>query len=48
MKRKPQEAILAQLRGMMREEEAAFLRQGREESEKQVQAATRWRLARLS
>jgi hypothetical protein len=39
MKRKAQEAIRAQVRGMTREEEVAFFREGHEEFEKQVQAA---------
>ena len=43
MKRKRQEAIRAQVRGMTREEEAAFFREGHEEFEKQVQAAKQQR-----
>ncbi|MBU4271642.1 MAG: hypothetical protein KKE86_08295 [Planctomycetes bacterium] len=43
MKRKAQEAIRARVRGMTREEEAAFFREGREEFEKQVQAAKQQR-----
>lgn len=39
MKRKAQEAIRARVRGMTREEEAAFFHEGREEFEKRVQAA---------
>jgi len=48
MKRKAQEAIRAQVRGMTREEEAAFFREGRDEFEKRVQAAKKQRLARPS
>ena len=48
MKRKAQEAIRDQVRGMTREEEAAFFREGREEFEKRVQAAKQQRPARPS
>ncbi len=46
MKREAQEAIRAQVRGMTREEEVAFFREGHEEFDKQVQAAKQKRLAR--
>ena len=46
MKRKSQEAIRAQVRGMTREEEAAFFREGREEFERRVQAAKQHRPAK--
>jgi hypothetical protein len=39
MKRKSQEVIRDQVRGMTREEEAAFFREGHDEFEKKVQAA---------
>ena len=39
MKRKAQEAIRAQVRGMTREQEAAFFREGHDEFEEHVQAA---------
>jgi hypothetical protein len=39
MKRKAQEAIRAQVRGMTREEEAAFFREGHEEFQERIQAA---------
>ena len=48
MKRKAQEAIRAQVRGMTREEEAAFFREGRDEFEKRVQAAKQQRGAKPS
>jgi hypothetical protein len=48
MKRKAQEAIRAQVRGMTREEEAAFFREGREEFEQRIQAAKQQRLAKPS
>ncbi|NLF07371.1 MAG: hypothetical protein GX594_05250 [Pirellulaceae bacterium] len=48
MKRKAQEAIRAQVRGMTREEEAAFFCEGREEFEKRIQAAKRQRCKRAS
>jgi hypothetical protein len=43
MKRKMQEAIRDQVRGMTREEEAAFFREGRDEFEKRLQAAKQQR-----
>ena len=43
MKRKAQEAIRQQVRGMTHTEEAAFFREGREEFERRVQAAKRQR-----
>ncbi len=43
MKRKAQEAIRKQVRGMTREEEAAFFREGREEFEKRIQDAKQQR-----
>jgi hypothetical protein len=46
MKRETQEAIRARVRGMTREEEVAFFREGHEQFDKQVQAAKRKRLAR--
>ena len=48
MKRKAQEAIRAQVRGMTREEEAAFFREGREEFEKQIQVAKQQRRKQAS
>jgi hypothetical protein len=48
MKRDAQKAIRAKVRGMTREEEAAFFREGREEFDKRVQAAKQQRLARPS
>jgi hypothetical protein len=46
MKRKSQEAIRDQVRGMTREEEAAFFREGHEDFKKQVQIAKQQRLMR--
>ena len=48
MKREAQKAIRAKVRGMTREEEVAFFREGREEFDKQVEAAKRQRLGRSS
>ena len=48
MKRRAQEAIRDQVRGMTREEKAVFFREGREEFEKRVQAAKEQRPAKPS
>jgi hypothetical protein len=48
MKRKAQEAIRAQVRGMTREEEAAFFREGHEEFERQIQVAKQKRVVQSS
>jgi hypothetical protein len=48
MKRKSQEAIRDQVRGMTRKEEAAFFREGRDEFERQVQAAKQQRRTQSS
>jgi hypothetical protein len=44
MKREAQQAIRAKVRGMTREEEVAFFREGREEFDRRVQTAKQqWR-----
>jgi hypothetical protein len=48
MKRAAQEKIREQVRGMTRSEEVAFFREGREEFDRQVQAAKLQRIARHS
>jgi hypothetical protein len=48
MKRKTQEAIRDQVRGMTREEEAAFFREGRDDFEKRVQVAKQQRSVKPS
>ena len=48
MKREAQKAIRAKVRGMTRQEEVAFFRQGREEFDREVRAAKEQRSSRPS
>jgi hypothetical protein len=48
MKREAQQAIRAQVRGMTREEEVAFFREGREAFDRNVQTAKQQRSKRPS
>ena len=48
MKREAQKAIRAKVRGMTRQEEVAFFRQGREEFDREVRAAKDQRSSRPS